>query len=519
MQTQSATRLRDRQEARNSQAYKTAKKQLQSRAWRLDNLYWIKDKDGEEVPFRRNASQRAFAAELWFRNTLVKARQLGFSTDIAMQMTDDLIFRPNTVAAIIDYKLPDAEKKLDKVRFAYEKLPAAIRSAVRAVKDNDAEMTFTNGSSVTVGTSFRGDTPQVLHVSEYGKISVENPKAANEIKTGAIQAVGMNGKVDIESTAHGVGGEFYDNVQLAEKKKKEGTPLTRLDFKLHFYGWHIDPGYRLQPNLVIVPKEVNEYFQELRGNHGLIVDARQVAWYANQLEKLGPDDMKSEYPSIMEEAFFNSLEGAFFKRQMSQARIDKRIGHAVPYDPTRPVNTFCDLGVANNNAIWFHQSDGVRHRFIDFALVDGLGGFMTAIDERRQKRQFIYGRHYGPHDLEVTEWANPSMKTRKETAKTFGIDFIVVPRVAVKAEAIEAARRFIGMSWFDEVNCKEGIKALDNYRKSWDDKLGVWKNEPVGDWASHPADAYMTGAMGWTPEAGLKPPKPREESKGSAWSS
>lgn len=515
---QSAHRLREINNARNSAAYRAAKKQLQSRQWRLDNLYWIKDKDGEEVPFRRNPAQRAFAGDIWFRNTIVKARQMGFSTDIAMQMADDLVFRPNTVAAIIDYKLPDAEKKLDKIRFAYERLPTALRSSVKTVKNNDAEMTFTNGSSITVGTSFRGDTPQVLHVSEYGKISLDNPKAANEIKTGAIQAVGMNGKVDVESTAHGVGGEFYEMAQLAEKKMKEGRPLTRLDFKLHFFGWHIDPTYRLDPNLVIVPKEVMEYFSELRGNKGLIVDARQIAWYANQLEKLGPDDMKSEYPSIMEEAFFNSLEGAYFKRQMAQARNDKRIGQPVPYDPTRPVNTFSDLGVDNNNAIWFHQSDGVRHRMIDFALVDGLQGFINAIDERRQKRGFVYGKHYGPHDLEVKDWSNPAMKTRKETAKDFGINFIVVPRVAQKAEAIEAARRFIGMCWFDAVHCAEGVKALDNYRKAWDDKLAVWKSEPVGDWASHPADAFQTGAMGWTPEPGQRARRPADEIKGSSWS-
>lgn len=509
---------REIEQARNSKAYKAAFKQLRSRQWRIDNLYWIKDKDSNELPFRRKAAQRAFAKEIWFRNAIVKARQMGFSTDIAVQMTDDLVFRPNTTAAIIDYKLPDAEKKLDKIRFAYEKLPTDIRREVRTIKDNDAEMTFTNGSSVTVGTSFRGDTPQVLHVSEYGKISTDNPKAATEIKTGAIQAIGMNGKIDVESTAHGVGGEFYELVQRAQKKRQEGTPLTRLDFKLHFFGWHVDPDYRLQPNLVIIPKEVHEYFNELRGNHGLIVDQQQVAWYAKKLEELGPDDMKSENPSIMEEAFFNSLEGAYFKRQMAQARNDKRIGQPVPYDPTRPVDTFCDLGVDNNNAIWFHQSDGVRHRFIDFASVDGLGGFLNAIDERRQKRGFIYGRHYGPHDLEVTDWSNPAMKTRKETAASFGINFIVVPRVSAKAEAIEAARRFIGMSWFDSVHCAEGIKALDNYRKSWNDKLGVWGTEPVHDWASDPADAFMTGAMGWTPEAGIKPREKRQEPKGTAWS-
>jgi len=50
--------------------------------------------------------------------------------------------------------------------------------------------------------------------------------------------------------------------------------------------------------------------------------------------------MKSEDPSHIGETFFNSVEGAFFKLEMSRARQDKRIGQPVPFDPYRPVNTF-----------------------------------------------------------------------------------------------------------------------------------------------------------------------------------
>jgi hypothetical protein len=56
-------------------------------------------------------------------------------------------------------------------------------------------------------------------------------------------------------------------------------------------------------------------------------------------EEQGPDDMRSEYPSCIEEAFFSSLEGSFFKREMGKARDDKRIGLPLPFDPSRPVNT------------------------------------------------------------------------------------------------------------------------------------------------------------------------------------
>ena len=52
-------------------------------------------------------------------------------------------------------------------------------------------------------------------------------------------------------------------------------------------------------------------------------------------EEQGPDDMKSEFPSRIDECFYSSLEGAYFKREMTKARDDKRIGLPVPYDPVQ----------------------------------------------------------------------------------------------------------------------------------------------------------------------------------------
>ena len=90
-------------------------------------------------------------------------------------------------------------------------------------------------------------------------------------------------------------------------------------------------------------------------------------------EEQGPGDMKSEYPSGIEECFYNSLQGSYFKRELSNARADKRIGLPLPFDPSRPVNTFWDIGMDDENCIWFHQTDGVRHRLIDFHRNSGEG--------------------------------------------------------------------------------------------------------------------------------------------------
>jgi len=43
----------------------------------------------------------------------------------------------------------------------------------------------------------------------------------------------------------------------------------------------------------------------------------------------------------------------------------------------------------------------------------------------------------------------------------------------------------------------EGIAALEAYHREWDDDKKTFKNKPVGDWASHPADAFRYLSLSW----------------------
>jgi hypothetical protein len=256
-------------------------------------VYWIQDKEGNEIQFKRNAAQKKFDNDQWYRDVIVKARQLGFSTEIELFILDDCLFRRNTAAAIIDDTLGDAKKKLAKIKFAYDRLPKIVRALVPLRNVNTEEIRFSNGSEVSIGTTFRGDP------------------------------------------------------------RNSCTSL-----------------------------------------------------YAEQ----GPDDMKSEFPSCIEECFYASLEGSFFKREMSRARDDKRIGRPLPYDPSRPVNTFWDIGMDDENCIWFHQTDGVRHRLIDFYMNSGEGL---------------------PHYVQVLEAKNALGGTGQLTGSTGRIDISGEPASAV----------------------------------------------------------------------------------------
>lgn len=494
---------------------------LKDRTWRMNNLYWVQDETGRAVQFVMNDAQRKLWDDIHYLNTILKARQLGFSTLVAMFILDTCLFREGTSAGIIDATVDDAKLKLGKIRFAYERLPDQIKAGIPILTDNAQEIKFGNGSSVKVGTSHRGGTLQILHVSEFGKISAQYPDKAREIKTGAFGTIHAGQMIFVESTAEGVGGAFHELVMDSEARSKVSRPLAKSEFKLHFFPWWQHSGYKEQPEAVVIGQELDEYFKSLRADKNIILTPEQKAWYALRRRMVGPDDMFREYPSYPDEAFKVAVEGAYFKVQMTRAREQNRIGR-VPIDPSRPVNTFWDIGKDDNTSIWFHQSHGQIHHMVDYYENSGEGvdHYARVLREKASAGGFVYGKHYGPHDLDNSHWILPGAEATVDVARRLGIDFHVVPRIGNKVDAIEAARGFLAMCWIDEQRCERGIRCLDNYRKEWDERHATWKSHPVHDWASHGADAFMTGACGLEPEF-IPPPSDAwnysKSSSSSAW--
>jgi hypothetical protein len=271
---------------------------MQSREWPLDNLYSIVSEQGISVPFARNDVQRALWDQLWFWNIILKGRQHGISSFILLLMLDTCLFNANTHCGLIDATLADATKKLDKARFANEKLPPNIKAFVPMHSDNATCLEWRNGSRIDVGTSHRGGTLQILHVSEMGKISAEAPARSREIRTGAFGTVHTGQTVFVKSTAAGTAGDFFDLVQEADAVRRLGRPLSKQEFKLIFLPWQMRATYRTDPSTVLITMELADYFADLEHNHGITLDAQQRAWYAVTQKKIGPDSMLKEYASF-----------------------------------------------------------------------------------------------------------------------------------------------------------------------------------------------------------------------------
>lgn len=131
---------------------------LKNRLWRLNHLYKIKDKNGKCVTFKMTPEQLEYFDGMHDRNVILKARQLGFTTEVCIIQLDLAIFHKKE-CALIAHSLPDAERLFrNKTQFAYQRMPDDIKLANPLVKETTSEYVFAKGGSVTVSTSFRGGT-------------------------------------------------------------------------------------------------------------------------------------------------------------------------------------------------------------------------------------------------------------------------------------------------------------------------------------------------------------------------
>lgn len=460
--------------------------------WRINNLYYITDKNGNKVKFVMNDAQMRFFRGMHTRNIILKARQLGFTTFMMIFMLDAALFNNNTKCGVIAHSKDDANRLFDeKIKFAYENLPESLRKRFPAITDRAGEMKFTNGSKLTVGSSFRGGTFQYLHISEFGKICAKYPERAREIVTGAFESVGIGCVITIESTAEGRQGYFFDYCQQAEQDLLRGKELNALDWEFFFYPWFKDLAYTLKSNEEL-PMRIKEYFQTLQVKHKLTFTKGQMNWYYAKEKALGAD-VKREYPSTPQEAFQQVIEGAYYATQFRKLYENKQVTK-VPYEPSSLVHTFWDIGFNDSNVIWFIQQIGREYRVINYYEDhgEGLPFYVQKLRELSEQYSYEYGIHVAPHDIGVHEWGTGM--SRMEQADQLGLHFETAPKLAVM-DGIEAVRSVLPLCWFDEGNCEKGIAGLQNYRKEWDDKNGVWKNRPAHDDASHSADAFRTFAI------------------------
>lgn len=465
--------------------------------WRLSNLYWITDKHGRRVQFRMNSFQQFLYDNLHYCSIVLKARQLGVSTFAALFALDQCLFNSDTHAGVIAHTLDAAQALFkSKVRYAYEALPDALKTAREALTDTSAELGLNNRSTLRVGLSLRSATLQVLHVSEFASICTRFPDRAQEVITGALNTLAAGQICLIESTAMGSEDTFCQMYRTAESRARMGQRLGPLDFKPFFLPWWQEPEYELPPDGVVVDADYQRYFAKLRDQHGIELTPRKMAWYVRKAETQ-LDAMKREFPSYPAEAFEVAVEGAYYGALLAKAELQGRIG-GFPAVDGYVVHTAWDLGMSDAMTIWaFQILPGPRLRLVGYLEGSGepISFYVRELERMRDRLGWsALGHMFVPQDAKVR-----SLESGRTRVEAFG-DHGVMPRLvpAHKVDdGIQAARTTLPLCEFDEVEAARGLACLRNYRKEWDDQNGCWRDKPKHDWASHGADSFRYLSMSW----------------------
>jgi hypothetical protein len=209
-----------------------------------------------------------------------------------------------------------------------------------------------------------------------------------------------------------------------------------------------------------------------------------------ELEKAKEVMGEKKYMQEFECDWIANIEGAIYGEEVAKIEDKNQIAR-VPYDPTLPVSTAWDLGVADHSSIIFFQQKGTGVQIIDYHEERGHG--LPHYIQLLEEKPYIYKDHFAPHDIDVQEFGNG--KTRREIAYQLGVRFKVVPKLPVE-EGIHAVTMLLPRCWIDTDHCKNLIDALRHYHRKYIDKNRMFRSKPVHDWSSHACDAMRYLAVG-----------------------
>ena len=211
------------------------------------------------------------------------------------------------------------------------------------------------------------------------------------------------------------------------------------------------------------------------------------------LQERGDEDGDAIFQQEYMTSFSAGLPGAYYAKIIDRLEEGGRIGF-VPYNPAQQVHTAWDLGRNDATAIWFVQRNGTGWDVIDYLANTSVGidWYVRALREK----EYNYGEHLLPHDAENEQLVSTTGSIA-QTVTTMGLKGVrIVPRTKSVANDINEVRQILPLCRFDKDKTAKGVDALRSYRRIWDEKLKAYRDTPLHDWASDPADAFRTFAIG-----------------------
>ena len=254
---------------------------------------------------------------------------------------------------------------------------------------------------------------------------------------------------------------------------------------------------RLGWALFIGTPKGNNHFHDLAERAKTEADWSFLEFKASQTKIIPEQELKAalremgqdKYDQEFECSFNAAVEGSYYGSIINDLEANGRIAD-FPRDDLCRSFTAWDIGMGDSTAIWVAQVAGKEVRLLDCVENHGVGLDWYVSWLRENNYQSF--DHILPHDVEVRELGTG--KSRKEVLQEAGLNVTVAPRLSI-ADGIQATRRLLPRCWFHP-DTKQGLNALRNYRKEYDEKRSVFYDKPLHDWSSHFSDAMRYLAVG-----------------------
>jgi len=398
------------------------------------------------------------------------------STFAVIYLLDQAIFNPNLSAGIVSYSLEHAQHIFKRIiGHALDSMPDWAQPLAPVIQRSAREITFKNGSFLRVDTTLRGGAYQLVLVSEYGKTCARNPLKAEEVITGTLQTVPINGRIIIESTGEGNSGFYAEMCQNAVARGNDNLAL--LEYKMFFFPWYLELDYQMD-QAVSYGVELTDYMAKIEKETGVNISQKQRYWYAHQKSILG-EKIKQEFPSTISEAFLSSSDAYYFQLSIEKAYQDHRCLQTNPYDPLTHVYVAMDIGVNDLTVMAFFQIVHGEIRFIDY-YEDKNKGVDFYARYLQQDKKYLYHTIFLPHDAAHRDGIVVENTYQRDFQRLFAqtnTKFIVLKRTDKNLQISNAKIKF-DRCVFNLSRVKPFLDQLGKYRKKWSEQYGKYEDSP-----------------------------------------
>jgi hypothetical protein len=223
---------------------------------------------------------------------------------------------------------------------------------------------------------------------------------------------------------------------------------------------------------------------DVKSLHWSLHPKKTDEWYQKQCFRRTPEEIAQE----LDISYERSTKGRVYGTELDEMKKKLRIGD-FPFDPSLPVETSWDFGIADPTSIGFYQTNMFGEvRMIDYYQNSDVSvdHYIKVLRDKTENLGYEYKGHYG--DIAGTQRSMSTGKSVIDDLRRGGI--AITYRKAKKDDFINAGKKLMSNLWINEKTCRTFIKAIENYHFEFDDTRRVYSDKPVHDWSSHACDQF-----------------------------